>query len=109
MKLSILQSMKPFVLTRMRPAKCNRPTPESPSLTQFLFPTTFLCLPNTTTITTTARGSPRAMLLGCVCVRVCVCVWHVDWQVKAGTIFDNILVCDDPEFAKAEILKSTCN
>jgi len=31
----------------------------------------------------------------------------VNWQVKAGTIFDNILVCDDPEFAKAKILKST--
>ena len=23
-------------------------------------------------------------------------------QVKAGTIFDNILVCDDPEYAKAQ-------
>jgi len=22
------------------------------------------------------------------------------WQVKSGTIFDNILICDDPEFAK---------
>merc|ERR1719498_1236301 len=28
------------------------------------------------------------------------------WQVKAGSIFDNILVCDDPEFAKAEAEKN---
>ena len=27
-------------------------------------------------------------------------------QVKAGTIFDNILVCDDPEFAKTEAEKN---
>lgn len=27
-------------------------------------------------------------------------------QVKAGTIFDNILVCDDPDFAKAEAEKN---
>lgn len=27
-------------------------------------------------------------------------------QVKAGTIFDNILVCDDEEFAKAEAEKN---
>jgi hypothetical protein len=27
-------------------------------------------------------------------------------QVKAGTIFDNILVCDDAEFAKAEAEKN---
>uniref|UniRef100_A0A6T8LDM7 Calreticulin n=2 Tax=Hemiselmis andersenii TaxID=464988 RepID=A0A6T8LDM7_HEMAN len=28
------------------------------------------------------------------------------WQVKAGTIFDNILVCDDPEYAKAQAEKT---
>ena len=28
------------------------------------------------------------------------------YQVKAGSIFDNILVCDDPEFAKAEAEKN---
>merc|ERR1712196_284480 len=28
------------------------------------------------------------------------------WQVKAGSIFDNILVCDDPDFAKAEAEKN---
>jgi len=28
------------------------------------------------------------------------------WQVKAGSIFDNILVCDDPEFAKTEAEKN---
>jgi len=28
------------------------------------------------------------------------------WQVKAGSIFDNILVCDDEEFAKAEAEKN---
>merc|ERR1712216_181261 len=28
------------------------------------------------------------------------------WQVEAGSIFDNILVCDDPEFAKAEAEKN---
>ncbi|XP_020596639.1 calreticulin-3-like [Phalaenopsis equestris] len=22
------------------------------------------------------------------------------WQVKAGSVFDNVLVCDDPEYAK---------
>jgi calreticulin len=27
------------------------------------------------------------------------------WQVKAGTIFDNILVCDDPAYAKAQAEK----
>ena len=27
------------------------------------------------------------------------------WQVKAGTIFDNILVCDDPAYAKAKAEK----
>lgn len=27
-------------------------------------------------------------------------------QVKAGSIFDNILVCDDPDFAKAEAEKN---
>ena len=27
-------------------------------------------------------------------------------QVKAGSIFDNILVCDDPEFAKTEAEKN---
>jgi len=28
------------------------------------------------------------------------------WQVKAGTIFDNILVCDDPAYAKAQAEKN---
>ncbi|KAL5990857.1 Calreticulin-3 [Asimina triloba] len=28
------------------------------------------------------------------------------WQVKAGSIFDNILVCDDPEYAK-QVLEDT--
>mmetsp|Transcript_22605 Transcript_22605/g.34412 ORF Transcript_22605/g.34412 Transcript_22605/m.34412 type:complete len:410 (+) Transcript_22605:72-1301(+) len=27
------------------------------------------------------------------------------WQVKAGSIFDNILVCDDPDYAKAQAEK----
>lgn len=31
---------------------------------------------------------------------------HKPTQVKAGTIFDNILVCDDPDFAKAEAEKN---
>jgi calreticulin len=22
------------------------------------------------------------------------------WQVKSGTLFDNVLICDDPEYAK---------
>jgi calreticulin len=28
------------------------------------------------------------------------------WQVKAGTVFDNILVCDDAEYAKAQAEKN---
>jgi hypothetical protein len=33
-------------------------------------------------------------------------LWLLCPQVKAGSIFDNILVCDDPDFAKAEAEKN---
>ena len=26
--------------------------------------------------------------------------WSISLQVKAGSVYDNILVCDDPEYAK---------
>ncbi|KAM0008257.1 putative calreticulin/calnexin [Helianthus debilis subsp. tardiflorus] len=27
------------------------------------------------------------------------------WQVKAGSVFDNVLICDDPEYAKEVVLE----
>ena len=26
--------------------------------------------------------------------------WSILFQVKAGSVYDNILICDDPEYAK---------
>ena len=47
-------------------------------------------------------------MLQCTICPVCRNAAHVSHlqQVKAGTIFDNILVCDDPDFAKAEAEKN---
>lgn len=29
-----------------------------------------------------------------------MCLYLIHMQVKAGSVFDNILICDDPEYAR---------
>lgn len=45
--------------------------------------------------------------ISCVCVCVCLCFIMVSFlaigtifQVKSGTLFDNVLITDDPDYAK---------
>jgi len=34
--------------------------------------------------------------------------WSISLQVKAGSVYDNILICDDPEYAKQVVEEIFC-